>query len=62
MIDVLADIRQYARSNRFPALTEILDDAIIVAAAELRERGEICSVVEDDVIETGKLHRGVDDH
>jgi hypothetical protein len=62
MIDVLTDIRQYARSNRFPGLTEILDDAIIIAAVELRERGEICSVAESNVNQTGKLHRGVEEY
>lgn len=62
MIDVLSDIRQYARKNRFPGLTEVLDDAIIVAAVELRERGEITSVAEGYVKQTGELHRGVEEH
>lgn len=61
MIDVLSDIRQYARNNRFPGLTEVLDDAIIMAAVELRERG-VCSVAEGYVKQTGELHRGAEEH
>ena len=35
-IDVLADLRQYAIRNYHMRLAEQLDDAIVVAAAELR--------------------------
>ncbi|MGG7564654.1 hypothetical protein ACQ5SO_00640 [Rhodovulum sp. DZ06] len=38
IIDVLADLRQYALRNNYIALAEQLDDAIVVAAGEL-----ICS-------------------
>ncbi len=62
MIDVLSDIRQYARKNKFPGLAEILDDAIIVAAVELRERGAVVGVAEEDDSETGNVHRGVEEH
>lgn len=36
IIDVLADLRQYAVRNYHLRLAEQLDDAIVVAAAELR--------------------------
>lgn len=36
MIDVLVDLRQYALKNYYVALAEQLDDAIVVAATELR--------------------------
>ncbi len=36
MIDVLVDLRQYALKNYYVGLAEQLDDAIVVAATELR--------------------------
>ena len=36
IIDVIADLRQYAIRNYHLRLAEQLDDAIVVAAAELR--------------------------
>ena len=36
MIDVLVDLRQYALKNYYVGLAEQLDDAIVVAAVELR--------------------------
>lgn len=36
IIDVLADLRQYAIRNYHMRLAEQLDDAIVVAAAEIR--------------------------
>lgn len=35
IIDVLADLRQYALRHHYMALAEQLDDAIVVAAGEL---------------------------
>lgn len=35
IIDVLADLRQYARRNRYACLAEQLDDAIVIAAGEI---------------------------
>ena len=35
IIDVLADLRQYALRHNYIALAEQLDDAIVVAAGEL---------------------------
>ena len=36
MIDILTDIRQYAQKNAMLDLAEQLDDAILVAASEIR--------------------------
>ena len=38
MIDVLVDLRQYPLKNYYVGLAEQLDDAIIVAAVELRNQ------------------------
>ncbi|QDY68405.1 hypothetical protein [Qingshengfaniella alkalisoli] len=35
VIDVLADLKSFARQNGLPVLAEQLDDTILVAAAEL---------------------------
>lgn len=48
MIDVLKDMRQVALKNAMLNLAEQLDDAIVVAALELKERGEISTVEEYD--------------
>ena len=37
LIDVLADLRAFARENRLPVLTEQLEDTMLVAAAELAQ-------------------------
>lgn len=62
MIDVLKDIRQFARTNRFPGLAEVLDDAIMVAAVEIRDRGAIAEAVERHDVEVGECHRGYEEH
>ncbi len=36
MIDVLTDLKNFARQNGLMALAEQLDDSILVAAAELK--------------------------
>ncbi|WP_435702060.1 hypothetical protein [Yoonia sp.] len=38
IIDVLADVRRFARQNDMPLLSAHLDDALRVAAAEMRHR------------------------
>lgn len=48
MIDVLKDMRQVALKNAMPGLAEQLDDAIVVAALELNERGDVTTVEEYD--------------
>jgi hypothetical protein len=48
MIDVLVDLRQYALKNYYVGLAEQLDDAIVVAAVELRAQENII----DEIPET----------
>ncbi len=40
MIEVLADLRQQALKNYYINLAEQIDDAIVIAAVELRSRGD----------------------
>ena len=40
ILDVLADLRAFARSNGLIELAEQLEDSSLVAAAELTSRGE----------------------
>lgn len=49
IIDVLADLRQYALRNRYMALAEQLDDAIVVAAGELYAEQEAASQAHADL-------------
>jgi hypothetical protein len=62
MIDVLSDIRQYARKNGLPGLSEVLDDAILIAAGELRGRGTDAGLGDRNECETGVYHRGAEEH
>ena len=38
IIDVLSDLRSFARKNEMPLLTQQLDEAVIVASAEIATR------------------------
>ena len=38
VIDVLADLRVFARQNGLPALAEQLDDTILLAASEIERK------------------------
>ena len=40
ILDVLADLRGFARQNGLSSLAEMLDDTRLVAAAELASKGE----------------------
>ena len=40
LIDVLADLRQFALRNNYIGLAEQLDDSIVTAAAELLQEAE----------------------
>lgn len=40
ILDVLTDLKTFARANKLPALAEQLDDTEIVAMAELSARDE----------------------
>ncbi len=53
IIDVLADLRTFAGANGLNALAEQLDDAALVAAAELATRGECAT----DGAQFGIAHR-----
>ena len=39
ILDVLADLREFALSNNLPTLAEQLDDTALVALAEISQRG-----------------------
>lgn len=39
VVDVLADLRKFARENQLLELAEQLDDTMIIAAAEIRRAG-----------------------
>lgn len=62
MIDILTDIRRYAQKNAMLDLAEHLDDAILVAAHEIR----VASVGKDTTIAhditDGELHRPAAEH
>ena len=45
ILDVLADLKTYARKNDLVALAELLDDARHVAAAELAQRACVNGLV-----------------
>jgi hypothetical protein len=53
MIDVLVDLRSFAGANTMPNLAEAIDDAILIAAAELRVEG-----VSADVSSAGNYAAG----
>lgn len=38
ILDVLADLRAFALSNGLPAISEQLDDTLLIAAGELRSQ------------------------
>lgn len=40
IIDVLSDLRSFARKNDMPLLTEQLDEAVLVASLEIAARRE----------------------
>ena len=53
IIDVLADLRTYAGTNGLNALAERLDEATLVAAAEIASRGDCAT----DGTQFGTTHR-----
>lgn len=59
IIDVLTDLKAFARQNDMPCLAEQLDDTVLVAAAELAQMSE-ARLDEATVYDTtvGKLPRG----
>jgi hypothetical protein len=57
MIDVLADLRSFAGANSMQGLAEHLDDAIMIAAAELRGEGVSADVLSAYDIKNRSVHR-----
>jgi hypothetical protein len=57
MIDVLADLRSFAEANKLPVLAEQLDDAIMIAAWELRCVGNRTGMSGTNENEAGSVHR-----
>jgi hypothetical protein len=62
MIDILTDIRQYAQKNAMLELAEHLDDAIIVAAHEIRAAAESRVVAGGHDVTDRDLHRPTAEH
>lgn len=57
IIDVLTDLKTFARSNGFEALAEQLDDTQMVAQIEIAShaKGMACGLRNDDLV-TGRDH------
>jgi hypothetical protein len=62
MIDVLADLRSFAGANTMPGLAECLDDAILVAAAEIRVDGASADMTITNAHKNGSVHRAHQDN
>ena len=58
IVDVLADLKTFARQNEMGRLAEHLDETMMVAAAELARRAEgVVPLMEHDAQRTGTLRR-----
>ncbi len=62
MIDILADIRQFAHKNTMLTLAEHLDDAILVAAREIRAQNASDDITSVDDNADRRLHRPAAEH
>lgn len=62
MIDILTDIRQYAQKNAMLDLAEHLDDAIIVAASEIRAASVSTDTTERYDHTDRNIHRPTAEH
>lgn len=62
MIDVLADLRKFAEKQSMLDLAEHLDDAILVAATELRAIEKSQTVVKTYDAKVGTLSGMLGDH
>ncbi len=62
MIDILTDIRQYAQKNAMLELAEHLDDAIFVAAHELKTATVSSDALSGHDDATGEFHRPAAEH
>ncbi|MEO0389457.1 MAG: hypothetical protein AAF218_00810 [Pseudomonadota bacterium] len=57
ILDVLADLKTFARSNDMPALAEQLDDTSIVAMAEIASLDG--KAVDAENAQTGRVGHGI---
>lgn len=55
IMDVLSDLRNFAEKQSMLDLAEHLDDAILVAAGEIRDQAESQSVVKVNDAEVGTI-------
>jgi hypothetical protein len=63
ILDVLADLKNFAAANGMVALAEQLDDTKIVAAAELSSTStEVNARTDGDQFEPGSNHQGFGRH
>lgn len=62
MIDVLADLRKFAEKQSMFDLAEHLDDAILVAATEIRDIEESKKVVKTYDVKVGTISGMLGDH
>ena len=56
MIDVLRDVRTFAVKNAMIGLAEHLDDAIVIASAELRQHAEDEHMMSSDGCEAHRIN------
>ncbi len=62
IIDVLLDLRNFAEKQVMMDLAEHLDDAILIAAAEIRDLADDQHAVKVDDAKTGKISRTPREH
>lgn len=57
MIDVLTDLRKFARNNGLMGLAEQLDDTILIAATEMKSQRKTSETVFSDANPDRSVHR-----
>ncbi len=62
MIDVLKDLRSFAQKQFMTDLAEHLDDAILVAATEIRTDSQPKQIVKSNDAQAGTLPRMLGEH
>lgn len=59
ILDVLSDLKAFAKGNGLSILAEQLDDTSLVAAAEIAQvQGNSAGERALDAVKSGRLHRG----
>ena len=57
ILDVLADLKAFARTNGMTVLAEQLDDAVLIAAAEIASlKGRAAAIADRDARTAGSDH------